>query len=348
MLLPVLLIAALNAAPIENPVKPLSSTWSGLKMPSGAGGLSLKAKVSEKRDALVLAGTIIDLSPNSSDELEVMLYFPGSGTTSRGYAYRFRPEGMRAASDEAAAPAFAQKNVRAKIKTEPQGWSFEAVISPRALPRFQASGPLLLTVCAEYKDAPAGTGQINRVTCPTGEMVLGPLRLPDELRAQLQLKAPASIEAIEAREQGWAGYSRLHAVTWVQTDAASLNLATLSAMVAGANAVDPASAALPLPKELKLFGQKPLLTVLTGKNPYLKEGCDPKAELRMAFFLVNKNTAHEVLDWPAANCELGRAMRFDFGEGDEGSLAIGYTSGVTQHFIWSNDHFERSELGLKE
>lgn len=340
MLLPVLLIAALSAAPIEKPIKPLTSTWSALKVPAGVEGLALRAKVSANNDALVLAGN----SPSSSGTLEVSFYFPGSGTTSRGVTYRLGAQGLRTETDEASAPAFAQKLVRAKSKAEGKGWSFEATFPARSMPRFQAEGPLLITVCAEYKDASAEP----RITCPTGDMASGPLRLPDAFRKRLQLKTPASVEAIEAREQGWAGYSKRHAVTWVQTFATPVTAATLSAMVAGESALDPASAALPLAKEMKLFDTRPLLTVLTGKNPYLKEPCDPNAELRMAFFVVNENTAWQVLDWPAANCTLGRAMRFDFGEGDEGSLAIGYTSGVTQHFIWSDDHFERSELGLKE
>jgi len=51
-----------------------------------------------------------------------------------------------------------------------------------------------------------------------------------------------------------------------------------------------------------------------------------------------------VLEWPAATCKLGKAMRLELGA--EGTLEIGYTSGTTHHFAWTVDHFERSELGM--
>jgi hypothetical protein len=69
-------------------------------------------------------------------------------------------------------------------------------------------------------------------------------------------------------------------------------------------------------------------------------------ELRMAMYAVSGAAALRVLEWPAATCQLGRAMRFELSP--EGNLLIGYTGGSTAHFTWAGDHFERSELGLAQ
>ena len=96
---------------------------------------------------------------------------------------------------------------------------------------------------------------------------------------------------------------------------------------------------------MELNDNRPIFTVLTGQNPYVGDQCHSEDELRMAFYVIKDSTAARVLEWPAATCSLGRAMSFDLN--NDGGLTIGYTNGSTAHFSWSNDHFERSELGKK-
>lgn len=121
---------------------------------------------------------------------------------------------------------------------------------------------------------------------------------------------------------------------------------SLAELIAFDNAIDPASVALPIPRKLVLADNRPLFTLLTGKNPYSKDACNPNNELRMAMYVVKGNVAARALEWPAATCALGRAMRFEL-EAESGQLLIGYTNGQTARFVWTADHFERSELGSR-
>jgi hypothetical protein len=141
------------------------------------------------------------------------------------------------------------------------------------------------------------------------------------------------------------GYSKLHYASWAEGDAA-LTARTLGELVLGEAALDPASVALPIPAQLLLPDNRPIFTVLSGKNPYrAQEGCVDGDELRMAMYVVKGATAARVLEWPAATCKLGRAMRFELSP--DGELLIGYTNGSTARFTWTSEHFERSELGLR-
>ncbi len=363
MLLPLLVIAALAAGPVEKPIKPLPvlakepkldgdlkdlTPSADLKMPDGATGSSAKLslKAAFRKDTLYLGLTIADDVVIAADQTEITLYFPGTGPTSRGFAYRFGIEGTRAVPPEAGAPAFASALVQSAIKTDAKGWSLELAFPARSLPRFQGTKPLAISICADYTDLDSLTGEASKLSsCPSGEMLGGPARLPDEFRKNLKLSPPTTVDGVEARETGWVGYASLRSPTWVEADAA-LTPESLAVLVAGDDAIEPAKVALPIPRELKLVDNRPIYTVLTGKNPYSKDSCNPANELRMAMYVVKNTTASRVLEWPAATCGLGRAMRFELG--DNGTLAIGYTNGSTQHFVWSDEHFERSELGSRE
>ena len=64
-------------------------------------------------------------------------------------------------------------------------------------------------------------GEPSKLTsCPTGDMVGGPTRVPDELRKTLKLAPSADVEGIEPREKGWLGFSKLHYPTWAAADEA--------------------------------------------------------------------------------------------------------------------------------
>ena len=314
--------------------------------PSAKGpSAQLALKGAFRKDTLYLGITVTDDHVLPDDRLDLMLYFPDSGLTSKGVIYRFGPEGLRAPHPEAGAPPWAQALVRAATKAGDKGFTLELAIPARALPRFQATRPLLLTVCAEYLDADTA-GQEDAVrldSCQSGDMPSGPVRLPDELRKNLKLEPGRDVEGLEAREHGWVGFSRLHFPKWAMGEA-KLTPESLGELVTEQGAVDPRSVALPLPRQLLLPDNRPLFIVLTGKNPYLKDGaCVDANELRLAIYVVEGDSASRVLEWPAANCKLGRAMRFELSA--EGDLTIGYTNGSTARFIWSGDHFERSELG---
>jgi hypothetical protein len=187
-------------------------------------------------------------------------------------------------------------------------------------------------------------GEASKLTsCPAHEMVGGPTRIPDELRKELKLTPPENVEGIEARETGWVGYSRLHYPTWAVADA-ELTPESLATLIAGDAAIEPSAVSLPIPTQLQLPDNRPIFTVLTGKNPYGKQGCTAGDELRIAMYLVKGASAFRVLEWPAATCQLGRATRFELSP--DGNLTISYSNGSTAHFAWTSDHFERSELGL--
>lgn len=363
MFLP-LCVSVLLAAPpanAEKPIKPLPSLGkepkidgelkdlapaTDFKMPESAEGASaaIKLKAAFRKDTLFVGITVDDDKLLEGDKLDLSLYFPESGMTSKGVVYRFNDKGLQDPPNEVGAPEWAQALVKSAVKTTKTGYTIEVAIPPRALPRFQASKQLSLTLCAEYGDVDMAGGEASKLTtCPMGDMVGGPTRIPDELRKTLKLSPPSTVEGIEAREKGWLGYSKLHYPTWAEGDA-NFTAASLAELVVGDAAIAPNTVALPLPDRLILADNRPIFTILTGKNPNVKDRCIEGNELRMAMYVVKEKTANRVLEWPAANCKLGRAMRVELSP--EGSLQVGYTNGATHSFMWTVDHFERSELGM--
>ena len=360
MLLPACLTLVLAAPPAEKPIKPLPAVAKepkidgelkdlapaqDFKMPDSATGSSSKlaVKASFKKDTLYVGVTIDDDKVMAGDQLDLSLFFPESGTTAKGVVYRFTSTGIGEAPFEIAAPEFAQKLVKAATAQTKKGFAIEAAIPARALPRFQAFKQLALAICADYSDVDSEGGEAAKATsCPSGDMAGGPTRIPDDLRKNLKLTPTSDVEGIEAREKGWLGYSKLHYPTWARGDE-TLTQESLAELIAGEAAIPPASVSLPSVK-LILPDNRPIFTVLTGKNPYSKDSCVSGNELRMAMYVTNDKVASRVLEWPAATCKLGRAMRIELNA--EGNLEIGYTSGTTHHFAWTTDHFERSELGL--
>ncbi len=363
MFLPLCVSAILAAPPAatEKPIKPLPSLGkepkvdgelkdlapaTDFKMPESAEGssASLGLKAAFRKDTLYVGITVNDDKLLDDDRLDLTLYFPESGMTSKGVVYRFNDKGLQDAPADIGAPPFAQALVKSASKPSKTGYTLEVAIPARAFPRFQAFKQLGLTLCVEYSDADMPGGEPSKLTsCPTGDMVGGPTRIPDELRKTLKLAPTNDVEGLEAREKGWLGYSKLHYPTWAAGDEA-FTPASLAELVVGDAAIAPNTVALPMPERLLLPDNRPIFTILTGKNPYVKDRCIEGNELRMAMYVVKEKVANRVLEWPAANCKLGRAMRFELSP--EGAMQIGYTSGTTQHFMWTVDHFERSELGM--
>ena len=364
MLLTACLTLSLSAAPAPNAEKPIKALPSlgkepkidgdlkdlapaqDFKMPESATGSSsgVGLKASFRKDALLLGLTVTDDKLLGDDQLSVTLFFPDSGPTAKGVVYRFGNDGLREAPLDIGAPAFAQALVKAAVKPSKTGYVLEVAVPARALPRFQAFKQLALSICVDYSDVDMEGGEPSKITsCPTGDMVGGPTRIPDELRKNLKLTPTADVEGLEAREKGWLGYSKLHYPTWALGDE-SFTAESLADLVAGETALPPASVALPAVR-LVLNDNRPIFTIITGKNPYVKDTCVSENELRMAMYVTKDRIASRVLEWPAATCKLGKAMRLELDA--SGSLEIGYTSGTTHHFTWTVDHFERSELGMR-
>lgn len=292
---------------------------------------------------LFVAATVKDDDPLPADVLALTLHFPEAGALAGGHVYRFGPEGLKPPTNEAELPPHAAALLRAKALPEGAGFTLEAGIPARALPRFPAQGPLNVTVCADYLDAEEEDDDQPATlhTCEGTEMKGGPVRLPDELRKPLKTPLPADVEGVEGAEDGWVGFGELAAPAWLQGDAALTPERVRSLATAG-RAIEPEKVALPIPTTLELEDTL-LVPVLFGANPFAGERCAPKNELRLSLYAVKDATAHRVLEWPVATCSLGRAMRFELT--DQGGLIVGYTNGGTAHFTWMTDHFERSELG---
>lgn len=356
----ILCVAATSPGSPERPIRPLPtlgkdpkldgvfkdlSPATDLKMPATAISQSsaLSVKAAFRKDTLYVGVHVTDDKPLATDEVVITLFFPGSGITARGYAYKFGFDGQRAPSPDAQVPSYATEAVKAAGKIEPKGFSLEVAFPPRALPRFQAKTQLALTICVDYADDDEGsTTQLT--TCPGGDMAGGPTRLPDELRRVVKVAPPPDVEGLEPRANGFVGFAELHYPTWGYSDG-PMTPEALRGLIAGADSIDPRQAKLPVSDSLVLPDNRPVYTVLTGTDPYAGDKCDAEQEVRLAMYGIKGNVANRVLEWPAITCGLGRALSIQLSP--EGHLQIGYSNGSVANFAYSGDHFERSELGAK-
>lgn len=344
---PVRQVPVLAKAPrLDASAKDLSAGLALKKVEAAGATASLTARVATFKDALVIGAEIRDDNVGPGDVLDVLLQFPGAGATARGHAFRFAFDGQRSPEADVAAPVFAQRLVKVQVQRTAEGMSIEAAIPARALPRIPVKEPLTLELCLTYQDHDqVGAAPKSISNCTGGSMVGESLRLSNELRAGLKLKPPAEVEGIEGREHGWVGYAKLHYPAWTLADE-PLTAESLRPLVAE-EPVDPSSARMSVPEKLQVLGAGVVMPVLSGKDPYVSEGkCDPERELRFGFYLVEGKAARRVLEWPAATCSLGRATSVHLDD-EEGALTIGYSNGATITFAWSNDRFERTEIGKR-
>lgn len=300
--------------------------------------------VAHRKDTLHIGVQTKDDTILSGDIVEVSVHFPGAGTTARGYVWRFSPHGLKT-GDDMALPQHAAAQTDAQVATRDDGMNVELAIPARALPRFPAREPLVFELCVTFqdRDSPAESPSVSS-NCSGGTMAGHALRLPDDLRKALKLKPPESVIGVEGRKSGWVGFAVLHYPVWVASDVA-LNADVLRGLVAEEK-VDARAAGINMPDSLLLPGNRTVLSVLSGADPYAVKGaCDADKELRVALYLVQGRTAERVLEWPVATCGLGRAAAVELN--DEGELTLGYTNGATVNFMWSGDHFERTEIGSR-
>jgi hypothetical protein len=359
-----LLLTALTAAPQPPPaaperlIRPLPtlakepkldgvlkdlSPAQDIKMPASAISTTsaLAMKAAFRKDSLYLGIKVTDDKVTPGDELVVSIFFPGAGTTAKGHAFRFGAEGMRPPEAALEIPPFAVEAVKAATKDEGKGFTLEVQIPARAMPRFQARSQLAVDICLEYNDDD-GDMKTQLISCSSGEMVGGPARIPDEMRRVVKVQPPADVEGLEPRINGFVGFAELHYPSWGYTDD-PLTPQSLRTLIAGDDSIDPQKVRLPISDTMTLPDNRPLYTVLTGKDPYVGDKCDAEQELRLAMYGIKGNIAMRVLEWPAITCGLGRALSFQLSA--EGHLAIGYSNGSVANFTFSGDHFERSELG---
>jgi hypothetical protein len=333
---PVKAVPSLARAPkLDGNLKDFPATL-GVKPPASMNAsASFTARAGWRKDTLYVGVEVQGDQLQAGDALTLSLFFPDAGPTATGHVFRIGPDGKPASPLDENTPEFAQKLVQTGVQRKDNALALEVAIPARAFPRFPAQEPLVFDLCLTYKDVS---------NCKGGGMLGEALRLPDDFRKGLKLKPPKSVVAFERHPNGWLGYGRLHFPDWVEADK-PLTHELLDDLVTDAP-VDPETAGVNVPETLSLPNGKPLLSVLSGENPYAAQGtCDGDKELRLGLYLVKGKTAQRVLEWPAATCALGRATSVVLDE--EGALSIGYSNGPTINFAWSGDHFERTELGKR-
>ena len=147
MLLPLCASLALAAPPAEKPIKPLPTLSKEpkldgspkdlaqaveFKLPESAEGSSAKLtklKAAFRKDTLYVSVNVDDDKYVASDHLDVTLFFPESGTTSRGVVYRFTNEGLQPAPADIGAPEFAQALVKTNLSATPTGYAVLSLVA---------------------------------------------------------------------------------------------------------------------------------------------------------------------------------------------------------------------------
>lgn len=343
---PVKSVPSLPRAPkLDGKLKDFPSSLTVKPPASMDASASFTARAGWRKDTLYVAVEATDDQLQAADLLTLTVFFPDAGATATGHVFRFGFDGKRASPPESGTSRFAQQLVDVGVQRKDNALTLEVAIPARALPRFPAEEPLVFDLCLTYEDVDAAGSTPPAVSnCKGGGMLGEALRLPDDFRKGLKLKPPKGVVALEGQADGWLGYGILHYPDWVEADE-PLTPELLEVLVAP-NSVKAESAGVNVPETLSLPNGKPLLTVLSGENPYSAQGtCDSDKELRLGLYLVKGKTAQRVLEWPAATCALGRATSVVLDE--EGALSIGYSNGPTINFAWSGDHFERTELGKR-
>ncbi|WP_224241692.1 DOMON domain-containing protein [Hyalangium gracile] len=308
---------------------------------------SFTARVAWRKDTLYVGVEATDDRLVAGDLVTLTLFFPGAGPTAIGNTFRFAFDGKRASPPDSGTSAFAQEKAEVGVLREDDRLNLEIALPVTAFPRFPSVDPLVFDLCVTFEDQDAVGQKAAPVSnCKDAGMIGEALKLPDDFRKGLKLKPPEAANALEAISGGWLGWGVLHYPVWVEAEK-PLSPESLRSMVAS-DSVDPEKVNVNVPETLTLPGGRTLLTVVSGKDPYAVEGkCDSEHELRLGLYLLTAKgrTAQMVLEWPAATCALGRALSVNLEE--DGALSIGYSNGAITNFVWSGDHFERTQLGKR-
>lgn len=303
-----------------------------------APGLTARAAIFA--DTLYLAIDVVEAE--GSTVLTLGLHAPDAGVAAPGRVFYLGADGKRPSTPEEA-PGYAQEAWEAAVVRTPRGLGLEAAFPPLALPRLPAHGPLLVELCVAtgHADSEAPAGQ-RLSACPPGSPPPVRLELPESLLSGLRQRVPPEVVALEARPGGWLGFGERVDPRWILADK-PLTLASLRALVSE-NSIDPSALRLYVPDRMTLPDGGAVLAVFTGQDPFdAQDSCSPDREVRFLLYKVKGRIAERVLDWPARSCSLGRALSVALDP--SGELTVGYSSGATERFIWSRDHFERTEYG---
>lgn len=337
-------IPALTKAPkLDGSMKDLAAGIVLKPVDADTATAGFTARVAHRKDQLYVGVEITDDTVLAGDIATLTLFFPGAGPTAHGYSFRFASDGKRTSDPESLTPTFVQSKVEGTVTPTDKGMVIKASIPAIALPRWPSTEPLVMDVCITYEDRDEMAEAPKSISNCKGGSMSEALKLPDSFRAQLKLKPPERVVAIEGTNIGWVGFGVLPQPTWVYADE-KVTIKTLETLFGDA-VVDPQKARVNVPTDLDIDG-KPLLGIITGKDPYAVEGqCNGDHELRVGLYRVSGRTADKVLDWPASTCSLGRATSMSMDA--EGALTFGYTNGAITTFTWAADHFERTEIGAR-
>ncbi len=303
-------------------------------------GVSVRAGV--YGDSLYLSIEVTSEPPDEAAALILGLHSPEAGVAAPGHLFHFGPEGKRPSTAEEA-PAYAQAALEAAVLRTPRGLAFEIALPPLSLPRLPAHGPLLLELCVGDSAPEGATATAQRLSgCPAGAPPPAHLELPESLLSAVRQRAPPEVVALEARPGGFVGFGERVEPRWILADK-PLTLPAVRALVSESS-LDPTALRLYIPDRMTLPDGGAVLAVLTGADPFdAEDACSPDREVRFLLYRVKGRVGERVLDWPARSCALGRALSVSLDP--SGELTVGYSSGATVRFIWSRDHFERTEYG---
>jgi hypothetical protein len=320
--------------------------WAGatplLSRPSSNRAPGLVARAVVFGDTLYLGIELTDERPEGATLLTFGLHAPDAGVAAPGHVFYVGPDGKRPSPPEEA-PGYAQAALEVAVVKSLHGLAVEAALPPLALPRLPAHGPLLLELCVGTGSTDTDVATPPRLSsCPPGSPPPVRLELPEAMLSATRQRAPPEVVALEARPGGWVGFGERVEPRWILADK-PLTLASLRALVSESS-LDPSALRLYIPDRMTLPDGGAVLAVLTGQDPFdAQDTCSPDREVRFLLYRVRGRLAERVLEWPARSCALGRALSVSLDPG--GELTVGYSSGATERFIWSRDHFERTEYG---
>jgi hypothetical protein len=303
---------------------------------------ALSARAAVFGDTLYLGIEAAEDHPEAGQVLTLGLHAPEAGVAAPGRIFYVGPDGKRPSTPEEA-PAYAQSALEAAVVRTPRGLGIEMGLPVLSLPRLPAHGPLLLEMCLMSGAPDTESATAPRLSaCPPGAPAPVRLELPESMLSGVRQHVPPEVVALEARPGGWVGFGERVEPRWIFADK-PLTLPSLRALVSESS-LDPSALRLYIPDRMTLPDGGAVLAVLTGQDPFDSEDtCSPDREVRFLLYRVKGRVAERVLDWPARSCALGRALSVSLDP--TGELTVGYSSGATQRFIWSRDHFERTEYG---
>jgi hypothetical protein len=306
-----------------------------------ARGPGLGARATVFADTLYLGVEVTDEHPQPGQVLTLGLHAPEAGIAAPGRVFYVGPDGKRPSTPEEA-PPYAQAALEAAVVRTPKGLGIEVALPPLSLPRLPAHGPLVLEVCFSAGQPDTEGNAQHQSSCPPGSPPPVRLELPESMLSAIRQRAPPEVLALEARPGGWVGFGERVEPRWILADK-PLTLPGLRALVSETS-LDPSALRLYIPDRMTLPDGGAVLAVFTGLDPFdAEDSCSPDREVRFLLYRVKGRIAERVLDWPARSCALGRALSVSLDP--SGELTVGYSSGATQRFIWSRDHFERTEYG---